>query len=96
MGHVRVFFDSGHPDVEILERLKNDPRMWVALTEAKVSSHGFEADIKPPEGEVFTVYAPWEAVHTLEASIQEVHVWTADLEDAERRHSKGYVSEMKN
>lgn len=96
-GPTKVFFDSGYPGVKILDRLKNDPEMWIALTEARVTSSGMAADIRPPEGEPFEVCVPWPAIHTMEsAHYREIHVWADDLEAAEKRKNDGYRKEMKN
>lgn len=96
-GAVKVFFDSGFVGVRIVDRLKNDPEMWVVLVESRVSDDGFIANIRSPTDEMFEVYVPWGAVHTMEsAAFDEVHVWATDLRAAEERKESGYLKEMKN
>ena len=95
-GPTKVFFDSGFYGVEIEARFRDDPEMWVCVTEAKVSQLGIRCEINVPDLGKMPTFIPWGAVHTLESiEGKEVHVWGADLETATARKAGG-IKEMKN
>lgn len=89
-GLVRVWFDSGHPQCVVHEKMAADPDCFVWLKTATVLDDRIEAalTIHRQQGAPLEshVVIPFDAIHAMASTaLSEVHQWGDDAERAELR-----------